>query len=98
VTNRRGWRPGTLVGLAMLLGSAPLTGQGLDRTILPIVTPEYQGKIVPSREEAVPYWPPLVQALADAPNVLLVMTDDVGFSAAGTFGGPVPMLNLDRLA
>ena len=53
---------------------------------------------MPSREEAVPYWPPLVQALADAPNVLLVMTDDVGFSAAGTFGGPVPMLNLDRLA
>jgi len=39
-----------------------------------------------------------VQAPADAPNVLLVMTDDVGFGAAGTFGDPVPMLNLDRLA
>jgi arylsulfatase len=33
-----------------------------------------------------------------APNVLLILTDDVGFSAASTFGGPVPTPNLDRLA
>lgn len=82
----------------MLLGSAPLTGQDFDRTILPIPTAEYQGTIAPSLEDAVPYWPPLVQAPADAPNVLLVMTDDVGFGAASTFGGPVPTPNLDRLA
>jgi arylsulfatase len=30
--------------------------------------------------------------------VLLVMTDDVGFGAASTFGGPVPTPNLDALA
>ncbi|WP_239806624.1 arylsulfatase [Croceicoccus hydrothermalis] len=98
MTNHRAWRSGLLVGLAVLLGSAPLTGQDLDRTILPIPTPEYQGTIAPSLDDAVPYWPPLVQAPADAPNVLLVMTDDVGFGAASTFGGPVPTPNLDRLA
>ena len=34
----------------------------------------------------------------DAPNVLIVMTDDVGFAAASTFGGGIPTPNLDRLA
>jgi len=98
MTIRKGWRSWLLGGLAMLIGSAPLTGQNLDRTSLPIPTPEYQGTIAPSLDNAAPYWPPLVRAPADAPNVLLVMTDDVGFGAASTFGGPVPTPNLDRLA
>lgn len=34
----------------------------------------------------------------EAPNVLIVLLDDVGFGAAGTFGGPVPTPALDRLA
>jgi len=33
-----------------------------------------------------------------APNVLVVMTDDVGFGASSTFGGGIPTPNLDRLA
>ena len=33
-----------------------------------------------------------------APNILLIMTDDVGFAATSTFGGPIPMPNYDRLA
>ncbi|WP_269430665.1 arylsulfatase [Novosphingobium malaysiense] len=33
-----------------------------------------------------------------APNVLLIMTDDVGFAASSTFGGAIPTPNLDRLA
>ena len=41
---------------------------------------------------------PRVKAPAGAPHILLVMTDDVGFSAASTFGGPIPTPNLDRLA
>ncbi len=32
------------------------------------------------------------------PNILLVLTDDVGFAASSTFGGPVPTPNLDQLA
>ncbi len=39
-----------------------------------------------------------MQAPAGAPNVILILTDDVGFGAASTFGGPVPTPNLDRLA
>ena len=33
-----------------------------------------------------------------APNVVIVMFDDVGFGAASTFGGPVPTPTLDRIA
>lgn len=38
------------------------------------------------------------QAPTGAPNVVIVLLDDVGFGAASTFGGPVPTPTLDRLA
>ena len=44
------------------------------------------------------HYPKEPQAPAGAPNVLLVMTDDVGFGAASTFGGPVPTPAFDALA
>jgi len=45
-----------------------------------------------------PAFPQPIKAPPRAPNVILVMTDDVGFSAAGTFGGLVPTPTLDALA
>ena len=33
---------------------------------------------------------PALHAAAPRPNVLLIMTDDVGFGASSTFGGPIP--------
>ncbi|MFZ1992011.1 MAG: arylsulfatase [Alphaproteobacteria bacterium] len=44
------------------------------------------------------FYPEAPRAPAGAPNVLLVMTDDVGFGAASTFGGPVPTPVFDALA
>lgn len=44
-----------------------------------------------------PWWQPRVRPPAAAPNVLLIMTDDVGFGAAGTFGGVIPTPNMDRI-
>jgi arylsulfatase len=41
---------------------------------------------------------PSVRAPENAPNVVIVLLDDVGFGAAGSFGGPVPTPTLDRLA
>jgi arylsulfatase len=43
-------------------------------------------------------WPQIVRPPAGAPNVLLILTDDVGFGATSTFGGPVPTPTFDRLA
>ena len=34
----------------------------------------------------------------DAPNILIVMTDDVGFAASSTFGGAIPTPTFDQLA
>ena len=40
----------------------------------------------------------LDRAPHDAPNVVVIMLDDVGFGTFGTFGGPVPTPVLDELA
>jgi arylsulfatase len=44
------------------------------------------------------YYPAESRAPANAPNVLLIMTDDVGFGASSTFGGPTPTPTFDALA
>ena len=36
--------------------------------------------------------------LRDAPNILLVMLDDVGFGTCSTFGGPIPTPGVDKVA
>lgn len=45
-----------------------------------------------------PQWPDGPRAAAGAPNILLVLTDDIGYGASSTFGGPIPCPTLDRLA
>jgi arylsulfatase len=44
------------------------------------------------------HYPEAPRAPAGAPNVLLIITDDVGFGASSTFGGPVPTPTFDALA
>ena len=39
-----------------------------------------------------------VKAPKGAPNILLILTDDVGFAASSTFGGPIATPTLERLA
>ncbi|MCS6946229.1 MAG: arylsulfatase, partial [Steroidobacteraceae bacterium] len=43
-------------------------------------------------------WPIGITAPANAPNVLLILTDDVGFGTSSTFGGPVPTPTFSALA
>jgi arylsulfatase A-like enzyme len=45
-----------------------------------------------------PHYPAPPTAPKGAPNVLLIMTDDVGFAASSTFGGPIPTPTFDNLA
>ncbi|AZI35218.1 arylsulfatase [Caenibius tardaugens] len=66
--------------------------------ILPTADAPFTGKIGLIYKDSVPAFSDPVKAPQGAPNVLLVMTDDVGFGAASTFGGPIPTPNLDRLA
>ena len=50
------------------------------------------------RRNSTPFWPARIAPPKDAPNVLLIMTDDVGFGAPSTFGGVIPTPSLDRIA
>lgn len=45
-----------------------------------------------------PRWPDRPTAPKGAPNVLLIMTDDVGYGVTSAFGGPVATPNFDALA
>lgn len=49
-------------------------------------------------ESSPPVWPKPVKAPAGAPNILVIMTDDVGFGAASGFGGAIPTPTFDTLA
>lgn len=69
-----------------------------DRTVLPIQEPErptYSELDVRNVET-----PPLfeVKAPKKAPNVVIVLIDDIGFGGPSTFGGPIQTPTLDRLA
>jgi hypothetical protein len=66
--------------------------------VLPIPQPQFGGVIGRKASESTPDFPKAVTAPKGAPNVLLIMTDDTGFGAASTFGGPIPTPTLDRLA
>jgi arylsulfatase len=66
--------------------------------ILPIPAPAFNGKIGETFKTSTPDFPEPVKAPAGAPNVLLILLDDVGFGAMSTFGGLVQSPELDRLA
>jgi Sulfatase len=66
--------------------------------VLPRPEPPFKGHIGRTVEESTKDFPQEVKAPNGAPNVLLILTDDVGFGASSTFGGPVPTPTMDRLA
>ena len=86
---------------ALLLHSAACaqsaTGS-FDRSNLPIKPQPFRGTIALSATNSKQDWPVPVKPAVTAPNVLLILTDDIGFGTSSTFGGPVPTPNLDALA
>src|SRR5271167_3279299 len=70
----------------------------IDGSQLPPPPMKFGGVINQKAAESTPYWPPRVVPPKGAPNVLLIMTDDVGFAAPSTFGGVIPTPALDRIA
>jgi len=69
-----------------------------NRSVLPVPQPEFKGKAGLRVSESIRDFPAEVEAPKGAPNILLIMPDDVGFGATESFGGPVPMPALERIA
>lgn len=65
---------------------------------LPRPTPPFGGSIDRLITEATPSRLRVDGAPDNAPNVLLIMLDDVGFGTFGTFGGPIATPGLDAVA
>src|SRR3972149_6971365 len=72
----------------------------LQRSILPIPDLKYVGLTTYDAKDPDTKFPPIEQLRPPkgAPNVLIVLIDDVGVGATSAFGGPVNTPNAERLA
>src|SRR5690606_9831126 len=70
----------------------------IDGRQLPASGPAFGGVIRNEALQSQPWWPPRIVPPEQAPNVLLIITDDAGFGVPSTFGGVIPTPTMDRIA
>jgi arylsulfatase A-like enzyme len=92
------WRLSLAVVLSTAVQSAGVTLAADPSGKLPPDPPPFKGVIGRTIKDSKPAYPEPVRAPKDAPNVVIIMTDDTGFGHASTFGGPIPTPTLHRLA
>src|SRR5512133_2464285 len=73
---------------------------GSQREILPIPDRAYNGFVACDAKSPDSPFPPIepLRPPPGAPNVLVVLLDDVGFGAASAYGGPISTPTAERLA
>ena len=71
-----------------------------DRTVLPIADKPYEGELPFDAKDPAAKFPPIeeLRPPTSAPNVLVILLDDVGFGAASAFGGPCETPTFEKLA
>jgi arylsulfatase A-like enzyme len=79
------------------LGS-PSATTTISGTQLPAPEPKFGGDIKEGALNSTPWWAPRIVPPKEAPNILLIITDDAGFAVPSTFGGVIPTPTLDRIA
>ena len=97
--SKSAFRAAVLLLAFALMWAGPAPAQPApDRTILPVPEPPIPSITEPDARKATA--PPRfeVKAPARAPNVVIVLIDDIGFGHGSAFGGPISMPTLDRLA
>jgi arylsulfatase len=87
-----------VTALCMVPLSAQPATDTLNRTVLPITEPT--SPPITEQDARKAKAPPRfeVKAPATAPNVVIVLIDDIGFGHSSTFGGPIHMPTLQNLA
>jgi len=87
---------GFVAGLSAGLRAAEPNGS--TPKVLPPPAPAFRGTINLRAKDSIPDFPQPMQAPKGAPNVLLILLDDVGFGASSAFGGPCQTPVLEALA
>jgi arylsulfatase len=84
--------------LATSVSAVAAAPAGLDRSVLPIREPDRPAytELDARNAKAPPAF--AVKAPPGAPNVVIVLVDDLGFGATSAFGGPIRTPTLDALA
>ena len=77
---------------------SPSATTTIDGRHLPPPDPKFGGVIKDEALQSKPWWAPRVVPPKNAPNVLLIITDDAGFGVPSTFGGVIPTPAMDQLA
>ena len=97
--SRRRLVPGLATAITLMAVCSPsLLAADIDRTRLPIPQPTPE-KVTAALPADVPLPTPWeVRAPDGAPNVVIILLDDIGFGAPSPFGGPVNMPTLQQLA
>src|SRR5512144_1799959 len=91
-----------ILGLLTAVCIAPVFAQSttepLDRTVLPIQAPKRQvyTELDARNVKLPPHFE--VKAPAGAPNVVIILIDDLGFGATAPYGGPISTPTLESLA
>ena len=77
-----------------------MSDEDVRRDVLPIPDRPYPGAVLYDAKDPDAKFPPIrpLRPPAGAPNVLVVLLDDVGFGASSAFGGPVSTPTAERLA
>lgn len=98
-----------ILGLSLSLGhstpsmaqdasGSPNATRSIDGKQLPAPDLPFGGEITQDSFTSKTWWAPQIVPPKDAPNVLLIITDDAGFGVPSTFGGVIPTPTMDRLA
>jgi len=88
----------TVTGTLGLVLGGLLSPRGVAQEVLPPPEKSLNHDVGITYKESKPGKVEIPTARPGSPNVIVVLLDDVGFGAAGTFGGPVPTPTLDMLA
>jgi arylsulfatase A-like enzyme len=85
--------------IALVLAAGTLFSAGaFAQEVLPTPPAPFKGQIGLSAKDSQSDFPQPIKAPKGAPNIVLILLDDVGFGASSTFGGPCQTPTLDRLA
>ncbi len=84
--------------VSSVLAGGTLIGSASAQEVLPVPPAPFKGQIGLSMKDSKTDFPQPVHAPKGAPNIVVIILDDVGYGASSTFGGPCDTPTLDKLA